>query len=351
MKYKTIIVAISAVVAVLAHLPEIISKFDNDGWFVPFGEVGFADIASEVVFLFLSLLLLFWLNGLLFRFQSPQQRIKWYVVVLSFLFTWIVNSILGHLFVMGRVYLNIPAIDDTLHHYLHPMWDFVLSCVVTGTCYILHLVARQQLITVENQELRTENLRNQYEALKNQLNPHMFFNSLNTLNTLIRESPDKAQEYTCELSKVLRYTLQSTPSEGVALGEELEFVRGYTYLLKTRYEENLNFEQDIPPHLLGYCLPPMAIQMLIENAVKHNEISNKRPLTIRITAQDDNIVVSNPIHRKISNTPGEGIGLRNLNKRYELLYHRQIEILADTQNYTVVLPLIKPRDESADYRG
>lgn len=349
MKYKTIIVAISAVVAVLAHLPEIISKFDREGWFIPFGKVGFADITSEVVFLFLSLLLLFWLNTLLFHFRSPQQRVKWSAVVLSFFFTWIINSILGHLFVMGREYLDIPAIDDTLHHYLHPLWDFVLSCVVTGTCYIIHLVARQQLITVENQELRTENLRNQYEALKHQLNPHMFFNSLNTLNTLIRESPDKAQEYTCELSKVLRYTLQSTPSEGVALGDELEFVRGYIYLLKTRYEDNLNFVLDIPQNLLNYLLPPMALQMLIENAVKHNEISNKRPLTIRIAAQDGNIVVSNPLHPKISSTPGEGIGLQNLNKRYELLYRRQLEIIDDAHNYIVVLPLINPDDESVDY--
>lgn len=351
MKYKTIIVAISVVVAILAHLPEIVSKFDREGWFVPFGKVGFADIVSEVIFLFLSLLLLFWLNAFLFHFKSPQQRIKWRTVALSFLFTWVVNSILGHLYVMGRVHLDIPAIDDTLHHYLHPLWDFVISCVVTGTCYIIHLVARQQLMMVENQELRTENLRNQYEALKNQLNPHMFFNSLNTLNTLIREAPDKAQEYTCELSKVLRYTLQPTQSEGVALGDELEFVRAYIYLLKTRYEENLNFELEVPQHLLTDCLPPMAIQLLIENAVKHNEISNKRPLTIRITAHDDRIVVSNPIQSKISNTPGEGIGLRNLNKRYELLFHQQIEIVADAQNYTVILPLIKLNDESADCRG
>lgn len=351
MKYKTIIVAISGVVAILAHLPEIISKFDTESWFLPFGEVGFGDIVSEVVFLFLSLLLLFWLNAFIFHFRTPQQRVKWHVVVLSFILTWVINSILGHLFVLGREHMGIPAIDDTLHHYLHPLWDAIISFVVTGSCYILHLVTHQQLIIVENQVLRTENLRNQYETLKNQLNPHMFFNSLNTLNTLIRESPEKAQEYTCELSKVLRYTLQPTHSEGVSLGEELEFVRAYIYLLKMRYEENLNFELNIPDSLLGLCLPPMAIQMLIENAVKHNEISNKRPLSIDITTQGDNIVVSNPIHPKISNTHGEGIGLRNLNKRYELLYRRQIEILADMQNYTVVLPLIKPNDESADYRG
>lgn len=350
MKYKTIIVAISAVVAILAHLPEVISKFDPESWFLPFGKVGFADIVSEVVFLFLSLLLLFWLNAFIFHFRTPQQRVKWYLVVVSFMLTWTVNSMLGHLFVLGREHMGIPAIDDTLHHYLHPLWDAIISFVVTGSCYILHLVTHQQLITVENQELRTENLRNQYETLKNQLNPHMFFNSLNTLNTLIRESPEKAQEYTCELSKVLRYTLHTTQSEGVTLSEELEFVNGYIYLLKTRYEENLNFEIDIPDALLGRCLPPMAVQMLIENAVKHNEISNKRPLTIRIATQNGALLVSNPIHRKISDTSGEGIGLRNLNKRYELLFRRQMEILADAQNYTVVLPLIKPEDERVDCR-
>ena len=89
-----------------------------------------------------------------------------------------------------------------VHHYLHPLRDFIMSCIVTGSSYIIHLIIKQQRIIVENEELRMESLRHQYESLKNQLNPHMLFNSLNTLQSLIRESPPKALDYTQELSHV-----------------------------------------------------------------------------------------------------------------------------------------------------
>lgn len=348
MKYKVFITVISAVVAVLVHFPEIISLSSYGKDMMPFGRIHFWDVASEVGFLFLSLLLLFWLNAIIFRFNTSQTKIKWSTLVVSFLFTWLINSLLGHIFVMLREHGDMPAIDATLHHYLHPLRDFIISCVVAGGSYIIYLVRRQQSMMVENQELRTENLRNQYEALKNQLNPHMFFNSLNTLNTLIRESPQKAQSYTCELSKVLRYTLQTAQLHDVSLNDELGFVRAYIYLLKTRYEDNLNFEINIPNALLNCKLPPMAIQMLIENAVKHNEISNKKPLTITITANNHTVTVSNPIHRKIGITHGEGIGLHNLNKRYELIFKKQIVVGFDQHNYNVTLPLIPRSDERTD---
>lgn len=102
-----------------------------------------------------------------------------------------------------------------VHHYLHPLRDLIIASIVTGTNYIYHLVVKQQRIIVENEELRTESVRHQYESLKNQLNPHMLFNSLNTLLSLIRESPTKAIDYTQELSRVLRYTLQDDDRRSV----------------------------------------------------------------------------------------------------------------------------------------
>lgn len=348
MKYKVIIIIISAVVAVLVHFPEIISLSSYGADIKPFGPISFWDVASEVCFLFLSLLLLFWINTTIFRFNKSQIKIKWRALLVSFLLTWLANSFLGHFFVMLCQRFGMPAIDATLHHYLHPLSDLIISSVVAGGSYIIYLVRRQQSIMVENEELRTENLRNQYEALKNQLNPHMFFNSLNTLNTLIRESPQKAQIYTCELSRVLRYTLQTAQLQVVALDDELEFVRGYIYLLKTRYEDNLNFELNIEPELLGCKLPPMAIQMLIENAVKHNEISNKKPLTITITTHNHTVSVANPIHPKIGNTHGDGIGLYNLNKRYELIFKKHIVVEFTQQTYNVTLALI-PRSDECTY--
>ena len=227
-----------------------------------------------------------------------------------------------------------------LHHYLHPLRDFLITCIVTGSCYFFHQNRKSRKMLLENQQLRTENIINQYEALKSQLNPHMLFNSLNTLYLLIRESPDKARHYLEELSKVMRYTLQDNESHSVTLREEMDFVKSYMYLLQVRYEENLQFDIRISPELLSCKLPPMALQLLIENAVKHNEISNRRPLTVLVKAEGDTVEVSNPLQPKRGGTAGMGIGLANLAKRYQLLYKKEVSVQEENNRFTVILPLI-----------
>ena len=227
-----------------------------------------------------------------------------------------------------------------VHHYLHPLRDFIITCIVTGSCYMIHLLRKSQQVLVENQQLRTENLVNQYEALKNQLNPHMLFNSLNTLRSLIRETPDKAQDYLQELSRVLRYTLQENESQSVTLREEMEFVSAYIFLLKMRYEDNLEFDIRIDEAAGGRQLPPMSVQLLIENAVKHNEISNRHPLVIRVFTEGNRLTVSNPVQRKLTASGGLQIGLANLAKRYNLLFKEEIEVREENNTFIVTIPLI-----------
>lgn len=169
----------------------------------------------------------------------------------------------------------------------------------------------------------------------------MLFNSLNTLRSLVRENQDRAQDYIQELSHVLRYTLQGNESQCVTLREEMDFVSAYIFLLKMRFEDNLRFEINITHNSEEYLLPPMSIQMLIENAVKHNEISNRRPLTITIaTDSEEGLLVSNPLQSKLTATTGTGIGLVNLDKRYRLLFRQEIQITED-RNFTVRIPLIR----------
>ena len=198
-KYVLAVVVISVVVAFLTHFPELISLFDHSGENNLFPGMRMADVANEVFFTFISLLILFALNTFLFRFNRPAARITWGKMVLSFVLTWLMSNLLGKVFVFLHHHFDIPAIDAMVHHYLHPLRDFIITCIVTGSCYMIHLLRKSQQVLVENQQLRTENLVNQYEALKNQLNPHMLFNSLNTLRSLIRETPDKAQDYLQEL--------------------------------------------------------------------------------------------------------------------------------------------------------
>lgn len=339
-RYMIALTVISIVVAFLTHFPELISLFDRSGQNNLFPGMHWADVANEIFFTFISLLLLFALNTFLFKFDRPAVHITWWKLALSFVLTWIVSNLLGKGFVFLHHHFNIPAIDAMVHHYLHPLRDFLITCIVVGSCYMSYLLRRSQLVLIENQQLRTENLINQYEALKSQLNPHMLFNSLNTLRSLIRETPDKAQDYLQELSRVLRYTLQENENQSVMLHEEMEFVRAYIFLLKMRYEDNLSFDIRIDEGTENCLLPPMSVQLLIENAVKHNEISNRRPLTIRIQSEGHQLTVSNPLQPKLTASGGTRIGLANLAKRYRLLFRKEIAVSEENDMFVVTIPLI-----------
>lgn len=340
-RYPLLVVIISAVVASLIHFPEIIALLDIYGRNTLFPGITFTDVFSEVLFTFVSLLLLYGANAILFRFQQARTRVTWWKLMLAFVLTWAMSSLLGQLFVYLHHHFAIPAIDAMVHQYLHPVRDFVMATIVTGSTYVIHVLRQRQAVLIENEQLHAENILNQYEALKNQLNPHMLFNSLNTLRSLVRESPDKAQLYIQELSKVLRYTLQGNEAQTVTLIEEMEFVKAYRFLLEMRYEDNLQF--DIAPldEYGSFHIPPMAIQMLIENAVKHNEISNRKPLTIRIFACIDNFLcISNSIQPKLTPSAPTHVGLANLDKRYHLICHEGIQISNDSEIFRVRIPLI-----------
>lgn len=338
--FLLIVIVISAAVATLIHFPEMISIFDIYEQFSLFPGMKPEDVVFEIVFTFFSLVILFLVNAFIFKFNKKSVRIGFYEIAISFVITWMLSNGLGKFFVILHHHYNIPAIDAMVHHYLHPLRDFIITCVVTGSCYMIHLVRRQQMTQVENVRLRAENLQNQYEALKNQLNPHMLFNSLNTLRSLVRESQEKAQEYIQELSRVLRYTLQGNDIRQVPLSNEMEFVSAYIFLQMMRYEDNLSFEIQVDEELGNKQVPPMAVQLLIENAIKHNEISNRRPLMIQIRTEGREwLSVCNRIQPKITGTT-TGIGLANLNKRYELLFRRQILIETTEEIFCVKIPLL-----------
>lgn len=342
-RYLLAIVIISLVVAVLIHFPESVSLFEPHESEKLFPGMRIADVINEILFTFLSLLFLFGVNTALFHFNQISFRINASKIFLSFALTWILSNLLGKGFVFLHNAIDIPAIDAMVHHYLHPLRDFIMSCLVTSSCYIIHLIGRQQLVIIENEQLHAENILNQFEALKNQLNPHMLFNSLNTLQSLVRENQDKAQEYIQELSHVLRYTLQSNEFQSVSLREEMNFTSAYMFLLKMRFENNLQFNVQIDSAYEAYQLPPMAIQLLIENAVKHNEISCRKPLLISIsTDKNGQLSVTNLIQPKWTKSSGTGIGLPNLIKRYRLLFKEEIQITED-KYFTVRIPLIREK--------
>ena len=339
-KYFLSTVIISLMVAVLIHFPESVSLFDRFESHSLFPGMKFMDVSKEILFPFFSLLILSAINTRFFQSNQASIKIKPEKILLPFILTGILRNLLEKVwFSLPRTF-DIPAIDAMVHHYLHPLRDFIMACLVTSSCCIIYLVRRQQLVLIENEQLQAENIRNQYEVLKNQLNPHMLFNSLNTLRSLVRENQDKAQDYIQELSRVLRYTLQSNESQSVSLREEMEFASAYIFLLKLRFENNLQFDIQIAKSFEDYRLPPMAVQVLIENAVKHNEISDRKPLTIHIVTNNEGYLsVSNDIQPKRTAASGTGIGLVNLAKRYRLLFKQDIQITEDKE-FSVCIPLI-----------
>jgi sensor histidine kinase YesM len=197
---------------------------------------------------------------------------------------------------------------------------------------------RKNEILLENEHLKNENLQVQLTSLKNQLNPHFLFNSLNTLSWLINEDKEKSQHYLQKLSQVLRYSLSMQEQSLVPLKEELTLVDSYIFLLQIRFGDNLKITKNIDN--TDFSIPPLSLQLLIENAIKHNIISTKSPLNIWIESNknEKTLIVKNTLNRKM-NSEGTGIGLVNLNERFKILANHEIEI-EKNEAFIVILPLI-----------
>lgn len=191
---------------------------------------------------------------------------------------------------------------------------------------------------VEVQRLKNENLKTQFESLKNQVNPHFLFNSLNVLSELVYEDQDRAVAFIRKMSNVYRYVLEKRDQEVVPLHEELAFLENFAYMQQIRFGENLNVEIVGDKNTTGQ-VPPLALQMLLENAIKHNVVSNARPLKVEINIQPEAVTVSNNIQEKLTKD-STGIGLSNLKARYQFLSDRPVLITTDHGQFKVTLPIL-----------
>ncbi|MGE5499175.1 MAG: sensor histidine kinase [Syntrophothermus sp.] len=202
----------------------------------------------------------------------------------------------------------------------------------------------------ESEELKRKNLQSQFEALRNQVNPHFLFNSLNTLTTLIYEDQKLAVDFVQRIANVYRYVLQSKDKEVIGLKEELDFIKAYLFLQKIRFGENLIENIDVPAAYEKSQIPPLTLQMLVENAIKHNIVSAGRPLVISIKADGgDYIEVTNNLQKKQNAGSSTGIGLENIRQRYRILIQKEIEIKQDEKSFTVKIPLIPLKNENTNY--
>lgn len=178
-----------------------------------------------------------------------------------------------------------------------------------------------------------------YSLLKRQLNPHFLFNSLNVLDYLIYTDQDRASDYVKKLANVYRYQLNMESHSVVTLEEEIEFVELYCGLIKERFGDSVVVKIDVEPSYFKKKIVPCGLQMLIENAVKHNIASLSTPLIINLFIEGDKIVATNHIRRKINPSSSNEVGLDNINKQYELLFNSSIEVDDDDETFTVKIPL------------
>ena len=237
---------------------------------------------------------------------------------------------------------------DILNYHTYATVQYAKDLVILVVTFLftmtIYLMKQNHLAVVGMQKLDFENLQNRYTALKNQTDPHFLFNCLNTLNGLIGRDDRRAQEYVQELAMVFRHTMRDKVV--VRLSEELEFVKSYLYLMCIRYFDGLKVVWHIDDKYLDYYVIPSGLQILVENAIKHNIASAKITLTISISTKEDKIVVENKLQlREQSTSSSTGVGLDNLMEQYRLVFGKDIDIVSKDGQFSVSLPLIKSLDQ------
>lgn len=288
-----------------------------------------------------NFLLLFALYSFNFRMLQSKLRPAWRITGI------ILGSVCGGMVLSGALlHLQFFIFGFPENFVFRPVFrglsrDLFLSVIAIFTSQILWLSQRRQQIALRYEALEAENMRTRYESLKNQVDPHFFFNTLSTLDSLVGSDPGRAREYIQQFSSVFRYTLQN--KEVITLHEELDFTRNYCSLMQLRYGDNLAIHIETEACFDHYLVVPLGIQTLVENAIKHNIVSQKHPLAIRIDCSDAGwLSVSNNYQPKSEPEPGAGVGLSNLAERYRLKWQQEIVIRQTDRQFCVSLPLIDP---------
>ncbi len=283
-----------------------------------------------------------WLNQKYPWITRPGKRILIHLIMgvgfsasviffASFIFTLISNDILinrNDFFKVVFVVLGVLVL----------MSVFLLTIEIS-TQFFRHW--KNSLVEIE--KFRAESLQAQLQNLKNQINPHFLFNNMSVLSSLVYKDQDKAVEFINQLSKVYRYILDNQNSELISVEQELLFIKSYVFLLQIRFDRNLIFRQEVDKNHMRRLIPPMALQILIENAIKHNELSSENPLTISIISGDEKLVITNNLQVRPQHEPGSQTGLQNIRARYKFFTDIPVEIIQNSHSFIVKIPLLSSK--------
>jgi two-component system LytT family sensor kinase len=286
--------------------------------------------------------ILIWARGRYPAFSDTRKRL-WVQSTVMLIYTIITNNVLGYL-------LDICGLK---HEHPYPPFDlrFVVTnsnaaaifCSLTVVAIYESIYFKRELekSVKEREMLKRESLYAQLDALKTQVNPHFLFNNLNTLVSIIPEDPKRAVDFVQQMSKVYRHILEVKDEHSIPLKEELDVLKAYAFLLKTRFGDNLEITINVPEEKLNRKIIPLSLQILMENAIKHNIVSSEKPLRIDVFAENGQLVVSNNLQKKNQLNESTGIGLDNIRNRYKLLSERKVEVEENGSSFTVSIPLIE----------
>lgn len=310
-------------------------------------EEGAYPIYLVAVFWMLSLVFLLWLGNLLI-YRLIRYKLPWESAFKKRFFLQFILSLLYSLVCINGTYL----ITKNIFTELPPNQNQLILLNIYGILFLIPVLSVQfgvlflqkwKKAVVEQERLKKEQVQSELTALKSHLSPHFMFNSLNILSSLIQPDNNTAQEFLDCFAEVYRYVLKNRDIELISLREELAFIEAYRFLLHSRFSNSLDIQVDVPLRFQDNFVPPLALQMLVENAIKHNELSETEPLQIRIFATDTSgLVIQNNLRiRTVAAQDKVGFGLENIRRRYWLIARQDISVETTHNLFSVTIPLVK----------
>jgi len=270
--------------------------------------------------------------------EEIGMRVIWVFIGFNILYVAINFGVGNLLHLMGLGHNREP---NSIVSYIASL----ILCALVITLYeAISFYIQLQRTVAEKAQLAKQNVESQLEGLRNQVNPHFLFNSLNTLAYLIPEDADKAVRFLQQLSNVYRYVLESREAKIIPIRRELEFLEAYVFLLKERFGDNLQVNIKDLADSSNYAIIPLSLQMLFENAIKHNVISAEKTLTIEVFMQNGHLIIRNNLQKKNQVMDSTGVGLQNIRDRYRMLTDKAVEVIASQQYFTVALPIIEMKE-------
>lgn len=306
--------------------------------------VGRIFLTGSITFLFLLIAWLVnsWLTIFFLHKKEKKNLLRKGVVVL------LANAILLGLFVVAGIFVLNEFGDEgpknSFSLWLIAFKGGISIALIYIIQYALNSAEKAQTVSLQNEMLKTENMRSQFEILRQQVNPHFLFNSLSTLRSMVRAKDPKAEEFVLRLSEIYRQLLAKRQFDTVTLKEELEFVNDYLFMLSSRFGTALKIVIDIPEENLTFRVPTFSLQLLLENCIKHNVISSEKPLEIKIFSSPGFVTIENHIQPKQTEAEHSGYGLENLIQRYKLLGFPEdgVFVFSDEDVFRVRLKLLEP---------